>query len=85
MIKINQSEHWWKYRDCEHEGITPPKWSLFLQSLQGRGAKTVAKFVQIRPHISSRLRPNQCCKEIDLTILLPFMVQNEASNSIAKT
>ena len=29
-------------------------------------AKTVAKFVQIRGHFSSRLWPNQCSTEIDL-------------------
>lgn len=42
-------------------------------------AKTVAKFVQIRGHFSSRLWPNQCSTEIDLKQAAMLKAENISS------
>ena len=52
-----------------HEGIAPPKWSLFFQSLQaGQRQKRWRQNLSRFGDISSKLPANQCCKEIDLSI-----------------
>ena len=52
-----------------YEGIAPPKWSLFFQSLQaGQRQKRWRQNLSRFGDISSKLPANQCCKEIDLSI-----------------
>ena len=46
-------------------------------------AKTVAKFVQIRGHFSSRLWPNQCSTEIDLKQAAMLKAKNISSQDHA--
>ena len=64
-----------------YEGIAPPKWSLFFQSLQaGQRQKRWRQNLSRFGDISSKLRANQCCKEIDLSSFTPLDGATEGSN-----